>query len=153
MTLPWKLVKVAAGTLLLALAASCATTLPPPPSESLLTSAGFKTVAATTNLQQEHLKALPTSQLTELQQTGKHYYVYPDVANNRLYVGTPKEYRAYLALRSQHGMANPAPGSAAGADVQSYLKQDAAMVKADTQDAAIPSWEVWPDFGGLGWIP
>src|ERR1700752_4530247 len=89
-----------AARLLAALAlllAACATTsVAPPPDERLLTEAGFKTVPASTAQQQQHLQSLPPATLTEWQQTGKHYYVYPDVAANKLYVGTPKEYQAYL---------------------------------------------------------
>ena len=145
--------KILTTALLLALAAGCASTPPSPPSESLLSTAGFKTIVASTPAQQQHLKWLPANQVTAMQQTGKHYYVYPDAANSKLYVGTPKEYQAYLALRTQNNLPNPAPAGSAAADRQSYFKQDAAMVKADAQDATIPSWAIWPEFGALGWIP
>jgi hypothetical protein len=151
----WNAVKITLGAILLALAAACATAPapPPPPSESLLTAAGFKAVAAATTLQQQHLRALPPGALTAVQQTGKHYYVYPDVTNNRLYVGTLKEYDAYLALRTKNGLPNPTPSNMSAEDMRSYLKQDAAMMKADAQDATIPWWAYWPEFGGLGWVP
>ncbi len=137
------------------LATSCATSPapPPPPSERLLTDAGFKTVVATTEQQKQHLQVLQQGIVSQVQQTGKHYFVYPDTANSRLYVGTPKEYQAYLALRTKAGLPNPAPTDATTADMRSYLKQDAAMQKADAFDAQIPPWAVWPDFANLGWIP
>lgn len=142
-------------TAVLLLAAGCATgpASPPPPNENLLVAAGFKTVAASTPVQQQHLKTLQQGTISEMQQTGRHYYVYPDVPNNRLYVGTPREYQAYLALRTRNGLPNPASANVTSADIQHYLKQDAAMIKADAQDATIPPWAIWPDFGGLGWVP
>ena len=142
------------AALVLILASACATTnAPPPPDTRLLTDAGFKTLPAATAQQEQHLRSLPPSTLTEWQQTGKHYYVYPDVVANKLYVGTPKEYQAYLALRTKNGLANPAPTNATTADMQSYLKQDAAMQKADALAAQVPPWAIWPDFANLGWIP
>jgi hypothetical protein len=146
--------KLALITAALALVSSCATTPPSTPvSEDLLMKAGFKTVIASSPLQQQHLATLQQGTLTEMQRTGKHYYVYPDVPNKRLYVGTPKEYEAYLALRTRNGLPNlPAP-NVTTADMQNYLKQDAAMTAADAQAATIPSWAIWPDFGGLGWVP
>jgi hypothetical protein len=137
--------------LLPAFSAGCASP-PAPPSECMLSAAGFKALVASTPLQQQHLRMLQAGQVTAVQQTGKHYYVYPDLANHRLYVGTPKEYQAYLALRTRDNMANqPSVNATAASDMRSYLKQDAAMEKADAQDATIPSWAIWPEFGGLGW--
>ena len=125
----------------------------PPPNEALLTQAGFKTIPATTQAQKEHLQALPQARLTAWQQTGKHYYVYPDVASNKLFVGTPKEYQAYLDLRTKNGLANPEPVNQTAADMRSYLRQDAQMQQADALAAQVPPWAIWPDFSNLGWIP
>ena len=137
------------------LAASCATVPAPSPlpDERLLTDAGFKTVVAATEQQKQHLQVLQQGIVSQVQQTGKHYFVYPDTTNSRLYVGTPKEYQAYLALRTKNGLPSPAPAVMTTADMRSYLKQDAAMRKADAYDAQIPPWAIWPDFANLGWIP
>ena len=151
----FNLLKAIAATACIVVAAGCANApqTQAAPSGSLLSSAGFKTMDARTTLQQQHLRTLAQGSITEVQRTGKHYYVYPDVASNRLYVGTPKEYQAYLALRTRNGLPNPPPSNQTTADMRDYLKQDAAMIKADAQDATIPSWAIWPDFGGLGWVP
>lgn len=148
------------GTFILALmlstlVASCATSpaSPAPPNEGLLTAAGFKTLPATTPQQQQHLQVLQQGIVSQVQRTGKHYFVYPDTTNNRLYVGSPKEYQAYLALRTKNGLPNPPPVDMTTADMRSYLKQDKAMEKADAFDAQIPPWAIWPDFANLGWIP
>jgi hypothetical protein len=136
------------------LAAACATTGPsyPPPATAMLTEAGFKTLAASTPLQQQQLGALRTDALTAVQRTGKHYYVYPDVPASKLYVGTPKEYEAYVALRTKAGLANPDLTASTAADMQIYMKQDNAMMAATAREAGIPDWAYWPDFGGMGWL-
>ena len=154
MPLFWNAVRIMLSATFLLLAAGCANApQSPPPSEDLLVAAGFKTVVARTPAQQQHLQTLQQGSVSQYQQTGKHYYVYPDIPNNRLYVGTPKEYQAYLALRTRDGLPNPAPSNVSTSDMQHYLKQDAAMMKADAQDATIPPWAIWPEFGGLGWVP
>ena len=116
---------------------------PAPQAESLLLAAGFKTVVASSDKQLQSLPTLPAGQVTVVTQTGKNFYVYPDLAQNRIYVGTEKEYQAYLKLRAQNNLPAPDPQA-------SYFQQDAAMRKADARDASVP-WELWPSFSGLGW--
>ena len=148
------LAKIALAGAIPALVWSCVTTpRTAPVSPDLLTQAGFKTVVAKTPQQQQHLRTLQQGTVSQMQQTGKHYYVYPDVSDNRLYVGTPKEYDAYVSLLARNGLPAPQKSNVTTADMQNYLKQDAAMTAADAQDATIPSWAIWPDFGGLGWVP
>lgn len=130
-----------------ALCFGCATPPPPPPDEVQLTAAGFKVVVAKTALQREHLQSLPPGKVTELQRTGTHYFVYPDAARNQIYVGTPKEYQAYLRLRPA-GANTLATQSAA--DMASYVRQDDAMQKNTNRDLADPYY-FWDSFGGLGW--
>jgi hypothetical protein len=129
--------------LVVACVVACASTPPPPPVAGLLSAAGFKTLSASTVQQQQHLKTLPADQMTAVQQTMKTYFVYPDTANNQLYVGTEKEYQAYMRLRAQNNMAVPSPDAA-------YQKQDAQMRAADARDASV-TWGWWPGFSGLGW--
>jgi hypothetical protein len=134
----------------LVLAAGCANTstsaqsaAPAPQTESLLSAAGFKTVPASTDKQLQEIPKLPTGQVTVMSNTGKNYFVYPDLARKQIYVGTEKEYQAYLKLRAQNNMPNVDPEA-------SYAKQDAAMRKADVRDNSV-YWELFPDFNGLGW--
>ena len=138
-------IKALGAFTLSALVLGCASTpsSPPPPAESLLVAAGFKTVVASTDKQLLSLPTLPAGQVTEVTQTGKNFFVYPDTAQNRIYVGTEKEYQAYLKLRAQNHMPTPDPQA-------SYFQQDAAMRKADARDASVP-WDLWPSFSGLGW--
>jgi hypothetical protein len=130
---------------LCALFPGCTSTPPssPPPAESLLVAAGFKTVVASTDKQMQLLPTLPAGQVTVVTQTGKNFYVYPDLPKNRVYVGTAKEYQAYMKLRAQSNLPTPDPQA-------SYLQQDAAMRKADARDASA-SWDLWPSFSDLSW--
>jgi hypothetical protein len=88
---------------LLTLAAGCAS---PKPTENQLALAGFKPVVASTAKQQQQLKALPPGKVTRVQRSGKTYYVFPDVAHNQIYVGSPKEYRNYQQIHSDLQLSN-----------------------------------------------
>ena len=112
--------------------------------ESLLVAAGFKTVVASTDQQLQNLPTLPPGQVTVVTQTGTNWFVYPDLPKNRVYVGTQKQYQAYLRLRAQNNLPAADPLAA-------YYKQDAAMNAATARDASIPAWEYWPGFNSLGW--
>ena len=77
---------------LLALASGCATTKH---TEQMLVQAGFKAVAANTDKQAQHLKTLPVDKLSVAKLNGKTYYVFPDPAHNRIYVGNVQAYQDY----------------------------------------------------------
>ena len=112
----------------------------------MLTEAGFKTVVASTDKQLQTIPTLPAGQVTVITQTGKNWFVYPDLARNRVYVGTEKEYRAYLKLRTQNNLPDVDP-------MASYYRQDASMTAANAYAAAPTTplaWEEWPEFGALG---
>ncbi len=82
-------------TLALLILAGCATTQH---TETFLTAAGFKVVAATTPKQEQRLQTLPPGKITTVQRNGKTYYVFPDTAHNRIYLGTPNEYQNYQQI-------------------------------------------------------
>lgn len=131
----------------LAIVCGCAgTPQPPPVDETQLGAAGFKILAAKTVQQQEHLQTLPPGVITEWQRTGKHYFIYPDAAHNRVYVGTAKEYAAYQRLRPGN---YPSLAAQQAADMASYEKQDAAMQNNTQRDLADPYY-FWGSFDGLG---
>jgi hypothetical protein len=143
----WNRILAMLGALATALALGCAGTAQPLPDESRLLAAGFKVVSAKTPQQQQHLQSLPAGKVTEWQRTGKHFFVYPDPAGNRIYVGTPKEYEAYLRL--QPGGSGPSLAQQQAADLASYNKQDAAMQTYTSRDLADPYY-FWDSFDGLG---
>jgi hypothetical protein len=88
--------------------------------EDLLIAAGFKTIVPSTAAQQQKLQALPPNKVTMVQKEGKTYYVFPDAANNRAYVGGPKQYQSYQQLRLQNKLAQENLEAA-------ELNQDASM--------------------------
>ena len=143
------LVAILCATVVFGVVAGCATSPPPPPpvDQSQLLVAGFKIVVAKTTQQQEHVRALRPGAITEWQRTGVHYFVYPDAANNRIYVGTPKEYAAYQRLRPGN---YPSLAAQDAADMASYEKQDTGMENLTKRDLNDPYY-FWDGFDDLGW--
>lgn len=140
--------RVAALATLLLLAA-CATGPSVPDEQSierLLATAGFKTVPASSVPQLKRLPALPQGEVTAVTQTGRTWFVYPDSAGQRLYVGTQAQYDAFVRLRSQSGLPTRDPYA-------SWIRQDQAMTATSARYADVPDWELqeWPEFGNLGW--
>jgi len=113
---------------------------------SLMASICGRSRVAKTPQQQEHLRSLTPGQLTAMERNGTPFFVYPDMAKNQIYVGSQKEYQAYRRLRPDGG---PSPqdklNAQHAADMASYLKQDAAMQKANTRDLSDPYY-FWPSF-------
>src|SRR5438874_105148 len=68
--------------------------------ENMLVASGFKMITPKTTAQQQKLQNLPPGKVTMIQKGGKTYYVFPDPAHNRAYVGRPREYQAYQQLRA-----------------------------------------------------
>ena len=91
------LLPVVAGVML---AAGCASTRPAEWTEQMLSEAGFKQVAASSEKQVKHLKTLPVDRLTVVKLKGKTYYVFPDPAHNQIYVGNPEAYQTYQQIVS-----------------------------------------------------
>jgi hypothetical protein len=93
--------KVLAALALVALAVGCATQQ----QEKLLSEAGFRTSSISTPEGQKHLKTLTPDKVTSVQRSGKVYYIFPDAAHNRLYIGDQTQYQKYRQLRSQQKLA------------------------------------------------
>jgi len=121
---------------------------PPKPDADKMVAAGFKVVEAKTPDERMHVQALAPGRFTELQRTGRHFYVYPDAASNRVYVGTPKEYQAYLGADPGYGAALSRQQAS---DLASYNRQDAAMAAYTKRDYNDPYY-FWPSYVGL-WQP
>ncbi|MEJ0089349.1 MAG: hypothetical protein WDM80_06335 [Limisphaerales bacterium] len=117
---------------LLILAAGCTTTKH---TENFLTAAGFKLVAATTPQQEQRLKTLPPGKITTVQRNGKTYYVFPDVAHNRIYLGTPNEYQNYRQIVADSKIA----------------AQD--RMSAEMEADGAYDWNDWDSWEVITWIP
>jgi hypothetical protein len=134
-----------------AIVAACASTAAPLPDESLLSAAGFKVVVAKTTQQQEHLQSLPPGKIRAMERNGKPFYVYPDAAKNQIYVGTQKQYQAYLRLDPQYnGNVQSQLNAQQAADLAAYGKQDVAVQKETKKDLADPYY-FWPSWDELVW--
>ena len=122
---------------LLALTVGCSTTSSTQNKESMLVASGFKVITPKTAAQQQKLQKFPPGKVTMIQKNGKTYYVFPDPANNRAYIGRPKEYQAYQQLRATNKLATESLETA-------QMYQDAEM-----------QWGMWGGWdAGLGaWGP
>jgi len=96
--------RVLTAIVLLVLATGCATTSTS--RTDLLSAAGFQVATADTPQQQELLRSLPAGRLSLVIWEGQTFYVQPDVANNRAWVGRPREFQAYQQLRLARQMSN-----------------------------------------------
>ena len=102
--------------------------------ESMLVASGFKTITPKTAAQKQKLQNLPPGKVTMIQKKGKTYYIFPDPAQNRSYVGGPNEYQAYQQLRAEKKLAKENLETA-------EMYQDAEM-----------DWGGWGGWGA-GWGP
>jgi hypothetical protein len=93
--------KLLATLALAAFALGCATQQ----QEKLLSEAGFRTKSVSTSAGQQHLKTLTQGKITPVMRGGKTYYIFPDAAHNRVYVGDQAQYQKYRQLRSQQKLA------------------------------------------------
>ena len=103
--------------------------------ENSLVSAGFRVIAPKTPTQEQKLKALPPGKVAMVQTGGKTYYVFPDAAHNRAYVGGPKQYEAYRQIR---------------------LKKELAVAKLEAAEMNLDesmNWNMWGGWGAwdTGW--
>ena len=113
-----------------ALLVSCASTQSTQNRESMLVASGFKVITPKTPAQQQKLQNLPPGKVTMIQKSGKTYYIFPDPANNRAYIGRPREYQAYQQLRATNKLAMEN------------------LETAETYQDAEMQWSLWGGWGG-----
>jgi hypothetical protein len=129
MNQPVTTLKTLGALAILAFAAGCANTQS---KENALAASGFKVITPSTSAQEAKLKALPPNKVALIQKGGKPFYVFPDVAHNQAYVGGPKQYQAYRALRAQQRVADENLEAA-------EMYRDSSM-----------NWGGWGGWGGMG---
>src|SRR5438270_9260965 len=78
--------------------AQAASRAPRPVDDTELLGLGFKVLTAETKTQSDWIRTCTPNQIRAVQRTGKKYFIYPDAANNRVFVGGPIQYEAYLKL-------------------------------------------------------
>ena len=132
-----------------ALAIGTAIAATPPVDEAELLKLGFKVLVATTDVQQKWVRELPPGKIRPMQRTGKKYFIYPDAANNRIYVGGPAEYAAYTKAHPAELQAAERAKDAAAKDSAHRSRDAAAMQAASARDLSDPFLgATWAD---LGW--
>ena len=117
--------------MLLAMVVGCTTTTQTQNKENLLIAAGFKIIIPKAAAQQQKLQTLPAGKVSLVQKNGQIYYVFPDAANNRAYVGGPTQYQAYQQIRT---------------DIQFRNESLEAAGFGEETD-----WGTWDGWGGPGW--
>ena len=78
---------------------STGTTASPQQLVAQLSQAGFRPYSAKTAAQKAHIQSLPADKITKVTRQGKNMWVYPDSANNQIYVGNSAQYKAFRDLR------------------------------------------------------
>jgi hypothetical protein len=73
--------------------------------ENMLSASGFKAMPATTPQREEHLRSLPTDTLTVANLNGHNYFLFPDPAENVLFVGQQTQFQQYQKMRLDNQMA------------------------------------------------
>ena len=67
--------------------------------ENMLSASGFKAIPANSPQRVEHLNSLPDDRLTVANLNGHSYFVFPDRANDILFVGQEPQYQRYQKMR------------------------------------------------------
>ena len=104
MTTTKSILNVLCAAAFVAVASGCSTTSTTRNSENMLSAAGFKAVPATTPQREEHLKSLSDDRLTTVNLNGHNYFVFPDRAENVLFVGQESQYQRYQKMRLDNQM-------------------------------------------------
>jgi hypothetical protein len=133
MKIIWKVFQLVSAVAMLLLAAGCASTKH---TEQMLSAAGFKAVVPNSPKQEQQIKTLPADKLTMAHRNGKTFYVFPDPAHHRLYVGNLQQYQAYQQILADKKIAG-------------QNRVDADMARADGADDA-DRWAVWTE--NTGWV-
>ena len=129
---------------LAAAASGRASAAAPAVDEAALLAAGFKVLVVASPVQRDWMRDLPPGKMRPLQRNGKTFFVYPDAAKDRIFIGGPQENDTYARL---HPESQPKSSEAA---ISAYRgKQDAAMRKDTARDESNPFLGAsWFD---LGW--
>jgi ABC-type Fe3+-hydroxamate transport system substrate-binding protein len=104
--LPTRLSFIGGAFALLLLAAGCASNQPAQTAQSepdMLIASGFM-VRTPNSTQQTKLQSLTAGQISVVQTSRRTLYVYPDWPNNRVLIGGPAQYQAYLILRVKQNL-------------------------------------------------
>ena len=125
-------IKIFVAVALMSFFAGCASTKH---TEQMLSAAGFQTVVPSTAQQKQQIKTLPADRLTVAHRKGKIYYVFPDPAHDRLYVGNLQQYLNYQQILQDNQIAG-----------QNRVDADMAAASGDNDESR---WAIWTE--DTGW--
>jgi hypothetical protein len=109
------------------------TTAATPQMVTQLTQAGFTAYPAKTAEQKAHIQSLPADKITKVNRHGKNMWVYPDAANNQVYVGNSAQYKAFRDARKAQ------TGLDADEDlVRSFNTQGTSGIQVNIYDGFVP---------------
>jgi hypothetical protein len=105
MTTTKSMLNILCAAAFVAFGSGCSTTSTTRNSENMLSAAGFKAIPANTPQREEHLRSLPADSLTVANLNGHNYFIFPDPAENVLFVGQQPQYQQYQRMRLDNQMA------------------------------------------------
>jgi len=101
--------------------------------------ASFKIITPSKPDQMALLRKLPPDKVTPIIYGGKPYYVLPDLANNRAYIGGPKQYQVYKQFRQKQKM-----------NAESYEARPDSVQVVEVNSMNWGAWGGWGAGDGLG---
>jgi hypothetical protein len=114
--------------------------------ENAATGAGFKIITPKTPQQLARLEKLPPDKVTQITFGGKPYYILPDLANHRAFIGGPKQYQAYRQFRHEQVV-----------NAENYQSPSPTITAVESNGMNWGEWDGWgpggPDgpLGEPGW--
>jgi len=118
-------------------AVGCATTTQN--TENLAVAAGFHPLTPGNAKQEAFLASLPANKVSPATYEGKSFYVLPDIAHNIAYIGGPKQYQAYAALRTDQQLSN-----------ENLQASKADLQAAELNEMDSMPWGMWGGWGTWG---
>jgi hypothetical protein len=128
--------KFLAALALVVLAAGCASYNDTLDKENAAVGAGFKIITPTKPEQLALLQKLPPDKVTPITYGGKPYYILPDLANHRAYVGGPKQYQVYKQFRQKQE--------------KNYENYEATPDQVQVVEYTGMNWGEWGGWGPMG---
>jgi hypothetical protein len=127
-----------AGYLLAVLLVGIATATAAPAAEDELVKLGFKVLVATNEVQRKWISDMPPGAIRAMQRTGKKFFIYPDAARGRVFVGGPVQYAAYTKAHPEELVNAERLKYEAVADAERNAKDTAAVEAANQRDLTDP---------------
>jgi hypothetical protein len=107
--------------------------------ENAAMGAGFKIITPKTPGQLARLQKLPPNKVTQITFGGKPYYILPDLAGHRAFIGGPKQYQAYRQFRHEQVV-----------NAENYQSPPPNIQVVEVNDTDWGGWDGWGPVGPDG---